>query len=68
MSLDHDLGDDEQGTGYDVILWIEREVALNGFSPPLIVIHSANPAAASRMREGGESVVKLIGVAGKTWK
>ena len=34
LSLDHDLGDDQRGTGYDVILWIEREVALNGFSPP----------------------------------
>lgn len=24
ISLDHDLGDDECGTGYDVILWIEE--------------------------------------------
>ncbi len=23
IGLDHDLGDDEHGTGYDVILWIE---------------------------------------------
>lgn len=22
LSLDHDLGDDERGTGYDVLLWI----------------------------------------------
>ena len=22
ISLDHDLGDDERGTGYDVVLWI----------------------------------------------
>ncbi|HHQ4547340.1 MULTISPECIES: cyclic-phosphate processing receiver domain-containing protein [Aeromonas] len=22
ISLDHDLGDDDRGTGYDVILWI----------------------------------------------
>ncbi|VAW81561.1 hypothetical protein MNBD_GAMMA12-2513, partial [hydrothermal vent metagenome] len=21
ISLDHDLGDDERGTGYDVVLW-----------------------------------------------
>ena len=24
ISLDHDLGDDDRGTGYDVILWIEN--------------------------------------------
>lgn len=24
ISLDHDLGDDNRGTGYDVILWIEK--------------------------------------------
>jgi len=24
LSLDHDLGDDERGTGYDVVLWIEK--------------------------------------------
>jgi hypothetical protein len=26
LSLDHDLGDDARGTGYDVILWIEEAV------------------------------------------
>jgi hypothetical protein len=34
LSLDHDLGDDQQGTGYDVLLWIEQEVALSRFIPP----------------------------------
>ncbi|MCP3728382.1 hypothetical protein M3I53_35625 [Paraburkholderia sp. CNPSo 3272] len=29
ISLDHDLGDDDRGTGYDVILWIEEVVALH---------------------------------------
>lgn len=59
LSLDHDLGDDSRGTGYDVILWIETEVALHGFSPPLILIHSANSAAAQRMRAGIESITQL---------
>lgn len=48
LSLDHDLGDDARGTGYDVILWIEEEVVLRGFSPPRIVVHSANSAARDR--------------------
>ena len=50
LSLDHDLGDDERGTGYDVLLWIEQEAALNGFVPPAIMeVHSANPAGRKRM-------------------
>lgn len=49
LSLDHDLGDDERGTGYDVLLWIEEAVALNGFKAPEITVHSANPAARQRM-------------------
>lgn len=52
VSLDHDLGDDERGTGYDVILWIEEAVVLRGFRPPLIHVHSANAAARSRMLAG----------------
>jgi len=34
ISLDHDLGDDERGTGYDVVLWIEEAVQLKGSPPP----------------------------------
>jgi len=50
LSLDHDLGDDKRGTGYDVLLWIEEAVALRGFSPPrIITVHSANPSARQRM-------------------
>lgn len=28
ISLDHDLGDDDKGTGYDVILWLEKAAYL----------------------------------------
>ena len=68
LSLDHDLGDDQRGTGYDVMLWIKRKVALNGFSPPTILIHSANPAAAQRMKAGVETVLRLVSGSAKTWK
>lgn len=50
ISLDHDLGDDERGTGYDVLEWIEEAVVLNGFIPPVIRVHSANPPARVRMQ------------------
>ncbi|HHQ4693522.1 cyclic-phosphate processing receiver domain-containing protein [Aeromonas hydrophila] len=49
ISLDHDLGDDDRGTGYDVILWIENEVMTNNFIPPQIHIHSANVSARRKM-------------------
>lgn len=42
ISLDHDLGDDERGTGYDVVLWIEEAVATQNFMPPKMMVHSAN--------------------------
>jgi hypothetical protein len=59
LSLDHDLGDDARGTGYDVILWIEEAVALRGFAPPCIVVHSANATAAARMNAGIRAIEAL---------
>ena len=59
VSLDHDLGDDEHGTGYHVILWIEEAVALHGFVPPRISIHSANTSARLKMEAGIRSIERL---------
>ena len=57
LSLDHDLGDDQRGTGYDVVLWVEEAVALRGFKPPKMSVHSANSSARQKMdaRDCGES-------------
>jgi hypothetical protein len=52
ISLDHDLGDDSRGTGYDVILWIEEAVAMRAFEAPAIRIHSANSSAKAGMELG----------------
>ncbi|MGO4259357.1 cyclic-phosphate processing receiver domain-containing protein [Lysobacter sp. TAB13] len=62
LSLDHDLGDDARGTGYDVIVWIERAVIERGFVPPRIAVHSANPAARMRMLAGIEAVERAAGL------
>lgn len=56
LSLDHDLGDDEHGTGYDVVLWVEREVITNGFAPPAIHIHTQNSSAREKMLAGVRSI------------
>ena len=51
ISFDHDLGEEENGTGYDVAKWIE-EAAFNKLIPQLKwKIHSANPV--------GEKNIKL---------
>lgn len=60
ISLDHDLGDDERGTGYDVVIWIEEAVALRGFKPPKIIIHSANSSARAKMEAGVAAIAKLF--------
>jgi hypothetical protein len=59
ISLDHDLGDDERGTGYDVVLWIERAVATAGFVPPRIRVHSANSSARAKMEAGIEAIARM---------
>jgi len=56
VSLDHDLGDDQRGTGYDVIRWIEDQVAFHDFTPPCLSVHSANPSARVRMEQGIERI------------
>jgi len=59
ISLDHDLGDDERGTGYDVVLWIEEAVALRGFHPPVMHVHSANSSAREKMQAGIAAINRL---------
>ena len=56
LSLDHDLGDDERGTGYDVLLWLEEQVVCGLFTPPVIHVHTANPAARVRMEAAVQSI------------
>ena len=56
ISLDHDLGNDKRGTGYDVVLWIEEAVVLHGFKPPVITVHSSNASAREKMELGIKSI------------
>lgn len=58
VSLDHDLGDDAHGTGYDVIVWIEEAVITRNFKAPKILIHSANSSARVKMELGVDNIIK----------
>jgi hypothetical protein len=62
LSLDHDLGDDQKlGTGYDCILWIEEKVFNDpNYIPPIMTIHSANPAGRKNMELGINSIKRII--------
>lgn len=60
ISLDHDLGDDEHGTGYDVVLWIEEAVMTRGSVPPQMSVHSANSSARQKMEHGIQSIWRYL--------
>ena len=60
ISLDHDLGEDAAGTGYDVLTWIERAVVEHALQPPTIFVHTANPPARIRMLAAVEVIEKLV--------
>ncbi len=60
LSLDHDLGDDDRGTGYDVVLWLEEQVAAGVMKPPReITVHSANISARVKMEQGIAAIYRL---------
>ena len=57
ISLDHDLGDDTIGTGYDVVLWLEEQ-ANHQMVPPEIN-PSANSSARIKMLAGIERIKRF---------
>lgn len=61
LILDHDLGDDDHGTGYDVLLWIEKAVYTEDFVPPKIKVHSANLSARKKMELGIKNIECKLG-------
>lgn len=62
ISLDHDLGLPEPLNGNAVVKWIEEQVATNGFHPPVMKIHSANPVGMENMIAGICSIHRLAGL------
>lgn len=50
ISLDHDLGDEANGTGYDVACFIEDGAFRGSMEPLEWAIHSQNPVGRQRMK------------------
>ncbi len=70
ISLDHDLGDDTIGTGYDVLSWLEEAVYTGQENPSIvpmyITIHSANPVGRQRMQNAIDSIFRFIANANRS--
>ena len=60
ISLDYDLGLDDMRSGYMVALWIEEQVHYNGFVPPKISLHTANPVGRARMEWVLRSIERML--------
>ena len=58
LSLDHDLGLSDDRTGYTVLLWLEEQCATAGFVAPVVIIHSANAGARTKMELALNSIVE----------
>lgn len=55
ISLDHDLGNDEDGTGYDIAKYIEERAYNDTIHRIKWSIHSANPVGCDNMRRALEN-------------
>jgi hypothetical protein len=58
ISLDHDLGEIDGRTGYDVVLWIQEQVFLGLWAHeiPNIVCHSDNGPGRQGIQTGIEAI------------
>lgn len=60
ISLDHDLGDDDIGTGNDVVLYIEEKVYFNRqWIVPSLKTHTDNSSAREKMQRGIKQILSL---------
>jgi len=58
-SFDHDLGEEENGTGYDVASWVDNAASEKTIPPFTWTIHSANPVGAANIRAALTHASKL---------
>lgn len=61
ISLDHDLGPDSAGTGYDVALFIEQAAFDGSIRAMQWVIHSANPVGVGKMTKALQNADRFWG-------
>lgn len=51
ISLDHDLGEYYNGSGYDVAKFIERQAFDGKIKPPKVTLHTSSPVGRANMAQ-----------------
>ena len=59
ISLDHDLGELSDGSGYDVAKWIEEQAYYGNLSPLKWQVHSDNPVGVRNIKSALEQADKF---------
>ena len=61
LSLDHDLGDRTEATGYVVAAWLEAQAAAGRWAvvPQTIRTHSANPPGAANIAAAAAAIERM---------
>jgi hypothetical protein len=55
--LDHDLGPEDSGTGYQVACWLEEQVMNDPtFPAPIVHVHTANAGARNKMMQAVRNI------------
>lgn len=63
ISFDHDLGEEKNGTGYDVAKWIEAQAYKHThFEVPDWQVHSANPVGARNINAAMYSAIRSANI------
>lgn len=60
MSLDHDLGDPGEPTGYDIMCWLEQWVYMEDVPVPYITFHTANPVGRANMQACLDGILRRL--------
>lgn len=53
------LGNDARGAGDEVLRWIQEAVSICDFDPPVIEVHTVNPAARNRLTSGIRAIQRM---------
>lgn len=61
VSLDHDLGNERFGTGYDVAKFIEESAFDGSIAPLKVSVHSANPVGTKNIKRCIDNATRFWG-------
>jgi len=60
LHLDYDLGGDEPGTGYDVLLWLKDKIEASSFKLPEITVYSQSAEKKAMMEKLFDEIKSVV--------